>query len=256
MSNSNSQYSYQSSRYKDEDINGFDFSAPAQQYKDFQEIINNSYLARKNKHFWQSTIFLSLMTVFVMVLCLGALGYLVLSQSQMGNSIARTLSSKLSSTQTTSVIPAKNFTIISTTPSPAEFQLSKINSDYKPSFLKADSSLTYQYATNLQNPNNAKTGIAITSIDFDYKLDYQSFGEMVAKDFGGDWKVSNNQIIGNKNIKLSSIESKLNPKQIYYTTVTSNYYYIAKVDRAHEGTKDIENVSNYINNLIHEVYFN
>ena len=257
MSNSTPKYSYTASRFEENDIEGFDFSAPAQQYKDFQEILTTTHLRRKKSLFSRISSKFGYIFIILLIASIGWLSLSIFREVRSTTNLGFSLASNFDNQKSTNVIPGKNFTIITDIVAPTDFKLYKTNLEYKSKNLSSDSAFAYSYSTTLNYQNqNSKAGVDVTSFSFDNKLDQNNFAGLVTKDFGGDWKVTDNQFLGTKGAKLSKLQSFQNPTTIYYTTVTSSNYYLIKVYNPVANISEFEKTTNYINELINHIYFN
>lgn len=154
-------------------------------------------------------------------------------------------------------ISAEGFSIAPAKVSPTQdFKQSSTNQDSP--FLEDRSSTVTKYLATIQNDGKElKSGIEIYVTEYDNRHSQAEFDQLVATSLGSDYEVISSRDIQVQDHKLTKIKKSPDTEKInYYTTVTTDNYYVIKIYKETEGLDKYEEINNFTNSILDNLYLN
>lgn len=227
-----------------------------QQYlKAKEEVIRKALMSKKKRSLTEGVLWF---LVAVLCLSLGALGYISYGKYEEGRSISQQTAAQpqvagVLEEMPKNIISGDNFSILTNQKTPEGFTLTK--KEEKSSFLdKASLSSEFLVRKN-KDGKELTSGLKISSVQFDNKLDKKGFDELVISKLGADFSLKSQDINLPNNIKLSKIESDQS-NQVYYTAVTSNYYYVIQISQETSAFPEFEEINKFVESFLGGLYLN
>jgi hypothetical protein len=150
------------------------------------------------------------------------------------------------------------FSILPKEKPPIEFQ--KTKSLEKSNILNDRQASNTTYIAEVDSSNNTKlkSGIEISVIEYDNRYNSKQLAETVVQKLGSNmYEIKDSNIEIPKNIKLTKIETSINSDNIsYYTTVTSDNYYIIKVYNQTSKDSKYNKITKFTNSILENLYLN
>jgi hypothetical protein len=242
----------------------FDFKQPIQRDKQFEEFVRTKEESLKRKlsprkpsqdrHMWA--------LVSILMLSLIGLGVFALIQKQDNERQIAALKSKGVAGVNESVenpmaniITAEGFSLVLKQPAPKGFQLDRRSSSFE--YLANKTAVITSFLANQKvEGKEVISGIEVSVSEYDNKLDRKAFDKQVVEKLGPDFEIKSEDINIPNDFKLSKIQSK-NPENIsYYTTVTSNNYYVIKVYNQTAKYSEFSEISRFTDSILETIYLN
>jgi hypothetical protein len=200
----------------------------------------------------------------VLTVCLIGLGVYSFSEisnnevqlSQARNQIQQ-IAGMVDDTPSENQIPAITgdwFSIAPKTVPPREFIKSSETIDFE--YLDGKKAKTTAFVANIKEDNlekQLKTGIEVQVVEFDNKYNSKQFSDLVLEKLGEDFNIESRDINIPKNFKLTKIS---NSDEEFYTAVTEDNYYLIKLFRETKNIEKYENLNNFTDSILENLYLN
>lgn len=245
-------------------MSAFDFKQPIQPNKYFEEYVRSkeqhikSKLYRQppqNAHLWA--------IVFVLMVSMVGLGVFALLQKQEMDRYLAGLNPNPSVAGISdsnqigkNIITAEGFSLVLNTQTPEAFQLNRESGQFQP--LEGQTAVTTSLlAKTNQDNQELLSGIQVSVIEYDNKLDRKTYDQAILKYLGQEYEIKGENISIPSEFQLSKIQHKTNPDGVaYYTSVTLDNYYLIKVYNQTAKYPELTPITRFTDSLLEGLYLN
>jgi hypothetical protein len=98
-----------------------------------------------------------------------------------------------------------------------------------------------------------KTGFQLEVLEYDNRYDLVTFADFINTNLKAE--IISRDISIPKDVKLTKIQIK-NSKEVYYTTATTENYYILKTYQETENSQDYQEINKYFEEILNNLYLN
>jgi hypothetical protein len=240
--------------------NKFDFKQPYQSGEDFDTYIKETEYHLKNR-IDSKTAHSNLITlVAILTIGLISLGGYVFWQMRDNESKLSDLQQKkvagIQESTPQNIFSGEGFSIVLKNNTPNGFKSEKISVDFP--YIKGKKGVETTYASKQAIGSSSVTNsISIVSSENDNKYDTKKFSELVISSLGKDYEVKSEDISIPKNLKLTKIQKIGDSDEInYYTTVTSDNYYVIKVVNESKNYPELDEYTKFTDSFLEGLYLN
>jgi|GEM_PF-6986705 len=152
------------------------------------------------------------------------------------------------------VISGNNFSILLDETTPIDFEIKDQTSNSK--LFPTQSRTTSITATKKIKDIEKTTGIKVTSWEYDFKLDLETFTKRLSSTLGSNYNISTDRLKIPKDLELIQVKSNIDSNETYYVGLTrSNYYVIQLLDQLRDDSQS-SNLTKFTNSLVPNIYLN
>lgn len=193
---------------------------------------------------WLLVIILSVSTV--------SLSYWIYEDSR--NSSRNSAATLTFTKPTENVLSGDNFSLLLDEKTPIAFETRDQISDAK--LFPTSSRTTTILATKKINDKEAKSGIEVTSWEYDFRQDLESFTKSIASSLGSNYNISGERTRIPKDLELIQIKNSKDANETYYIGLTRNYYYVIRLRDELKNDPESNNLTRFTSSLVPNIYLN